>query len=55
MEQVYRCASDTTDADLYSILMPWFTVRKVKVDVELVIIPFSPFPVFDRPGSLRQK
>jgi len=43
MEQVPQCASDATKSGLHSILTPWFTVRKVKVDVEVVNIP--PFSV----------
>jgi hypothetical protein len=44
MEQVYQCASNGTNSDLHSILTPWFTVRKVKVDVEVVNMPpFLPF------------
>lgn len=55
MEQVLQCASDATNSGLHSILTPWITVRKVKVDLELVNIPLFSLPVFDWPGSLRQK
>jgi len=41
-----------------SILTPWATVRKVKVDIE-VVRPPNPGPYslsnFDCPGSLRRK
>ncbi len=39
-----------------SILAPWATVRKVKVDVE-VVRPPNPYSLshFDCPGSLRRK
>lgn len=46
MEQVHQCASDVTDSDLHSILTPWFTVRKVKVDVEVVNIPLFSLSCF---------
>lgn len=55
MEQVHQCASDATNVDAHSILMPWFTVRKVKVDVEVVSIPLLSLSCFDWPGSLLQK
>ena len=40
----------------FSILMPWVTVRKVKVDVEVVRAYNScSLTYFDWPGSLRQE
>jgi hypothetical protein len=44
MEPIHQYASHATNFDLRRILVPWFTVRKVKVDVEVVNMPpFLPF------------
>jgi hypothetical protein len=55
-KQIHQFARDASHPGINSILAPWFTVRKVKVDVEVVstALFFIPFSCLIGPGSLRQ-